>query len=631
MNRLFLFLLVIVGASTILCSCMKEKPKPDPDPELTPNFVFISSKTELALGVNSVSQKLTLKSDTKLTINLSEPVETDPILKYQPGRIFTIDALSGQTVSDIYFGGDYVFVSYRSSVQNQYGGTVDVYSVWNAQNIYRKARISFADANIHAVCHASGRLFLACSSKNKPAFVEAITYDPEKNDEPKIKALEAVDASNLCGIATVNNKILVLADKGKTGIYVFDADPFKQNTFVAHQNPVSLISDSESDKLFLLQASPASLVELGSTGQASGGSTPLKINDSGQSKGIVVKDRIYIRSDNQMQILKSNRSDLQAPFSWQGGSSQNTLITGKNVSAMKSWLLMLGNDGTSVYFCGLRNRTEADVTEIYTVENVGQSLSLVASNENIAFIASQNGSMQILKKNTTGFPEIPVYEHNKDIIDALYATIRGLLPVDKNNLEIYSNLQVTGVNGVTAFKTTAKTQIYASIIFLYGTITNSIGYYNNGNTLPDEANKLNKTILFPNAQHSMKIGNTVYLCNEEGNPVVFETGQEIGFYMIQNGWNPNANNGYGGVNVNGSTMYSHLRYNLNNYQQQILFKLEEENPKFIFLGFKDKWPNEANYDGNMCNVVLAISDNMEGNPITKIATESIKIPVKSNP
>ena len=627
MSRIFSFLIVVVCVSTAFFSCMKEV---KPEPVLEANFIFTSSKSELASGVNSVKVELGFRPDKEeLNITLTPPVETDPILKYKPVKILTIEALSGQTVSDIYFGADHAFVSYRSSGQDTYRGTVDVYSIANAEEIYRKARFSFNDVNINAVCYSSGHLLLACSSGAKPAFIEKIAYDTGTNDDPKMKTLADVDALNLCGIAVTNNTILVLADKGKTGVYVFNSETMKQNSFVERQNPIALVSDPETGKMFVLQTSPASLVELNSSGQITGTPTSLNINNSGQNKGIVVKDRIYVRSDNEMQILKNNRSPYQS-LSWQGGSSgtQNSLIAGKNISVMKNWLLMLGNNGTSIHICGLRNRSEADIKEIHTVDNVGTSLSLVVSNDHLAFIAEQGGKLHILQRVTTGFPDIPVYEwvYENDL-NELKKIVDDLLPVwgsiEENNLTRYPNLVESEK---TTFKTNAKTKIYVSIIDLFGSILeNSIGYYTyNGNTPPNDANQLNKIILFPNVMNSMGIGNTVVLCDAAGMPADIDAEKEIGFYFIQYGWDESANNGYGGVNTDNPTMYSHHKLYNQNRQQQIIFKLGDY-PEYIFIGFKDKWLDDPDCDRNMRNVVIAISDNTEGKTITKIDTKSIQI------
>ena len=623
MNKIFFKLIVFAGMSAVLYSCMKETKPPK---ELEANFDFVSSATVLASGIHSVNDELVTKSSVKLENiiqTLSPPVEADPILKYKPVRIFTIDALSEQTVSDIFFIEGYAFVSYRNSGQGTYRGTVDVYSVENAQNIHRMARFSFDDVNINAVCHVGKHLFLACSSQDQPAFIEKIAYDPNTNADPQLIALVQVGALNLCSIAASNNTIIVLADQGTTGVYYFNAETMKQNTFVERPNPVSLMSDPETGKIFLLQT--LVLVELGLTGQPERPASELNISSEGQ-KGLAVKDRIYVRSNNQMQILRNNCTVLQQPFSWTAGTAgaQNTLVTGKNVSVMKNWLLTLGSDGTSILFCGLRNRSEADVTEVFIVENAGQSLSLLASDDNLAFIADQNGKLQVLQRVTTGFPDIPVYEHT--YLGGLSTEIGTLLSVADNNLEKYPNMVESEK---TTFKTKAKTKIYASILSLEGTISNSIGYYTyNGNTPPNDVDQLNKTILFPNTRYSMEIGNTVVLSDADGMPVDIDAGKEIGFYFIQYGWDESENNGYGGVNTDNSTMYSHHALYNQNRQQQIIFKLEEQNPKFIFIGFKDKWPDEVGYDGNMRNVVIAISDNMEGKAITNIDTETIKIPVE---
>ncbi len=625
-----IFPLMIAWILIGLHSCAKFDPVPEPDPDPAPeketNYTFISSENMLTSGVNFVNESLEINSNTVLNIDLAAPVEIDPIHKNILKRIVAIDALGdGQTVSDIYFGEEYVFVSYRNPEQ-KYRGTVDVYAIKSTWDIKRKARFSFDSTDIKAVCHVSGRLLLACASESKPMFIEQIAYDPSTNNEPVFKGISDVPASNLCGIAASENKIFVLADKGTPGVYIYDTETMKQDKFVSLQNPVSMSFISGSNNVLALQnTSPVSIVKITSSGQIIDNMSP-GITNLGQNTGITAKNRIYVRSDNQMQTFSNNDSKKQS-FSWQEETpgTLNSFVNGKNVAVMKDWLVMLGNNGKGIRLCGLRNRLEADVTSIYNVKNSGESLSILDANDNLAFIAEQNGKLHILRRVSNGFPEIPVYEQNMEQLNNAVKTVLFY----GNNFAKYPNLIETEINQpILTVKTNAKTKLYVSIVFQDATTTNSIGYYTfNSSNLPDEASKLSKNILFPNTLTAYETGNTVILCDADGNAVEFEAGQEIGFYLIQQGWNSNANNGYGGIKTDQPTMYSHLRYNLNNYQQQILFRLEGQNP--IFIGFEDKWQNESpSWDGDMNDIVIAISDNMDNQPITKIDMTGIPPPTE---
>ncbi len=629
-SRKFSFIWVIACIITILSAC-KSNSDPDPvdpidpvdpdEPAMQRNFVFVSQGAAMTAGINSVDNDLAFEVNTSLDKELDAPVEIDPIKKDKLKRIITIDALAdGQKVTDICFWEQYVFVSHMDPGQ-KYRGTVDVYSLKNVPNLKRVTRFQFADTetlkgiDIHAVSYTLGRLLLACSSAEKPAFIEQIIYNPNESMEPVLKKYVDIPASSLSGITIIGNKIYTLADKENAGVYIHNLETMVQEHYVPIQDPLSMTPVSGNNEVVVLQnGTPMSLVKVTSTGQSS---TVTASTEASQNMGIVAKDRVYARSGNQVQVFNSNYSVKQQPFSWTG---ENTQVNAsyKNVAVMKDWLLILGNGGNGVRVCGLRNRSEADVTEISDLSDVGQSLSLLSANDNIALIANQDGTLQMLWRVSFGMPEVPIYLLE---LEKVMETVANTIASNVDKQTKYPELFVKDIP--LTIKTTSKTKIYISIVKQNATFSSSIGYYLfNSNALPAEASGLSKVALFPSTLLQGTTGNTIPMCDAEGKAIEFEAGQEIGFYFIPNGWSSSLNDGYGGVDYAKPTMYTHLQYNQQQSQQHILFRINGQNP--LFMGFEDTWIIGGTSDKDMDDFIISISDNLNNAPVTKLSVEGIK-------
>ena len=623
MNIRIIFFLV--AGTIILSSCRKDKNIPT-DPSnlyLEANYTFFTAAASLQTPrINDVDDVLHIQLNKTLDdVSLTPPDEIDPLKKDDLKRIKTVEKFAdGQVISDICVWEKYAFVSYYDP--NSYKGTVDVFSIEKLPGIVRMARFSFPKVKIHAVSYVLGRLLLAGSQEDAPAFVETIVYNPSLSlNESVVEHIIKLPATNPRGIIATEQNVYVLADDidDGSGVYVFsDLEKMTLKPFVSFDNPLSITPVYGSNNIYVLLNN--SIIQLASSGSKGKEHLLTTEGQSTNNMGIIAKDRLCVRADNNVQVFGANdQSSKNQIFNWNETTSVNPAAhpNHKNISIMKDWLMILGNEGADIKLCGLRNNRDY-INEIFNLDGMNASLSFLASNDNVAFVVDQNSAIQILWRASKGFPEIPIYELNmSEESDILKST----LTEGGNNLTRYSNLQ----NCPASVKIKASTKVYVSVTLQEGMFTSTLGYYLLRNSsYPETVADLNKVVVFPNTQTAKSIGNTVVLCDANGQEVTFEAGQEIGFFLIPKGWISTLNNGYGGVDLSISTMYTHVKYNKENFQQHILYRLENHHP--VFLGFEDMWKN-AGGDMDMNDIVIAVSDNMDKTAITKFDMTDIRIPV----
>ncbi len=620
MNRK-LILFLAVGVVTVLCSCKKDKnDPPSPVDPSEVNYTFITSvESLLTPAIKTFDDVLSIQSNKKLEdVTLTPPEEIDPIKKDNLKRIKTIDKFAdGQVISDIWVWEKYAFVSYYNPNSAVYQGTIDVFSIEKLPGIVRMARFSFPKSDIHAVSYVLGRLVLVGSQEDKSAFVETIVYNPSLSE--KMAVLEHMidlSATNARGVVATSNNVYALADDNTqgAGVYVFsDLTTMEQKPFVAIDQPLSMVPVRGSNNVYILQKN--SIVQVTSSGTK--GTEPLTINAPSNNMGIAAKDRVYVHVDNSVQVFGPKNQS----FDWNESSSGNQSLhpNHKNVAIMKDWLMVLGNGGADIKLCGLRNNQDF-VTEVSDLGGLNSQLSFLAANDNVAFVVDQNSAIQILWRASKGFPEVPIYELD---MKETSTVVSGAMKEGRNNFNTYQNLH----NCPSSIKIKTPTKVYVSVALQDAQYYSSLGYYLLRNSsLPEKSDDLNKIIVFPNTRTANSIGNTVALCDADGKEVLFESGQEIGFYLVSNGWNSSLNDGYGGVDTSKPTMYTHMKYNKGNYQQHLLYRLENRYP--VFIGFEDQLRSNTTPapDSDMNDIVIAISDNITGAAITNFDMTNVLIP-----
>lgn len=609
------FSFLILAFCIVFSSCKKDNPGNNEPGQTTKNFVF---STGITSGINIANDAILTEINSEISINLASPVEIDPVLKNGLKRIKRINALTDQIVSDICYLDKYVYVSYFAP-GTRYLGTVDVYSIEDIDKISRIARFSFSDTDVLGISCTLGRMFLVCSSADRPLFMEEIIYNPTVDIDPMLNQYLDIPASSFKTIVVTSENVYVLAESDESsGVYIYDtnADKKEQKHFVSLSDPLSMVQAGESNAVYVLQnGSPAKAVKVSNSGTTSNNISLGGINAQSYNTGIAADNQLYVHAGNEALIY--DNTTLKQSFGWteESGGTQPSYMSRKNVVLMGRWLLIMGNNGKGARLCGLRNNENGDVSDVYDLVGIGESLSLMDANDDFVVIANQDGTLQFLWKYSVGMPEINVYE--RDVAE-WEEKVTTLFPSKGDNKDKFEDLfEESGADPVLNITVTKDTELYVSVVSYSADFPNTLGYY-----LYDESKQNVADIeyipIFPNIKSTISVGNMVKLCDADGNVITFKKDQEIGFYFIPNGWDPDMNNGYGGINTSPprQIFHTHLLFNGGNAQSHVLYRVAGQNNS-LFMGFED------DADSDYEDVIISISDNDDNAAISKINFSNI--------
>ncbi len=195
-----------------------------------------------------------------------------------------------------------------------------------------------------------------------------------------------------------------------------------------------------------------------------------------------------------------------------------------------------------------------NVTQVYPVENVVDSLKL---------LFSENGNVQLNNPNL--FSD----SIQKNII-----------------LKTESNVYVTFLDEATDAKNTLCWYSY------------------NKFQPPSGINDIVGNVIFPNISKTgegglLELGYTVKLSDQK-----FPAGTVIGFFLISSGWNA------GAINYDANTFYTNQNLNIEGEQMHILFK--NSYSSYVVIGFEDNLNGPFDFN----DILFTVSDNDKGNEAT---------------
>ena len=202
---------------------------------------------------------------------------------------------------------------------------------------------------------------------------------------------------------------------------------------------------------------------------------------------------------------------------------------------------------------------------------------------------------EIQERGKEQFNEVPPLIASTKPCATLYKSIMDMFYEHQNNQAEYPML--FSENTQKNIVLTHKAKVFVSFISEGAGFENSLGYYTyKASEGVGSKENLTLNIIFPHISETVLTkGDMVQLGTEE-----FEAGTVIGFFLIIRGWE----NGY--VNFKKNIHYTNYQFNINQFQQHIVFK--EGTCGDVVMAFEDKpLADGSDYDYN--DVIFTVSDN----------------------
>jgi hypothetical protein len=214
-------------------------------------------------------------------------------------------------------------------------------------------------------------------------------------------------------------------------------------------------------------------------------------------------------------------------------------------------------------------------------------------------------------KDPIPMDEVPADVAPSKPCSTLYTSIMNKFKEHQNNMLMYPFLFTDTIQKEIVLK--SESALYVTFISEGAGFANTLGYYAyDPQHKPSKASDIDLQVIFPHVSSDvLKQGDMVQLGTEK-----FKAGTVVGFFLVVRGWE----NGY--VNLKKTIHYTDVKFNMNQYQQHILFK--EPKCGDIVMAFEDKALNQdSDFDFN--DVIFTISDNNQ--QLETIAIDLSKIPV----
>jgi hypothetical protein len=179
----------------------------------------------------------------------------------------------------------------------------------------------------------------------------------------------------------------------------------------------------------------------------------------------------------------------------------------------------------------------------------------------------------------------------------LYKNIMDMFYEHVNNQEVYP--QLFSAIALKSIILTKESEAYITFISEGAGFENSLGYYTySPSDRPEKNADLNLHILFPHVSNSVLTeGDMIQVGTEK-----FPKGTVLGFFLVMRGWEA----GY--VNMDKPMHFTDYHFNINQYQQHVLFK--EGTCGDIVMAFEDK-PLEEGSDYDYNDLIFTVSDNKD--------------------